>query len=206
VRDFRRLDEFLTKLSGDIYPEAPSELHTGITDQMIAALAKAGVVAAGQRVLDVGCGQGLALERFAKLGLKPTGITLGSDYSICLAKGYDARDMDQSFLEFPDQEFDLLWCRHVLEHSVFPFFTLSEFHRVTKPGGHVYIEVPAPDTAETASRHENNPNHYSVLGKSMWQELFRRANLSLIQTIDIHPPLVQGPETYWAFLLRRPNG
>jgi 2-polyprenyl-3-methyl-5-hydroxy-6-metoxy-1,4-benzoquinol methylase len=201
VRDFRRLDQFLTKLSGDIYPEAPSDLHVGITDEMIAALAKAGVLAAGQRVLDVGCGQGLALERFAKLGLKPIGITLAADYGICLAKGHDVRAMDQSFLEFADQEFDLLWCRHVLEHSVFPFFTLSEYHRVTKPGGHVYIEVPAPDTGYA---HQNNLNHYSVLGKTMWQELFRRVDLSLVQTIDIHPPLVQ-VETYWAFLLRRTN-
>jgi len=34
------------------------------------------------------------------------------------------------------------------------------------------VEVPAPDTKR---RHEANPNHYSVLGATMWAELFLRA-------------------------------
>ena len=40
--------------------------------------------------------------------------------------------MDQSFLDFADDYFDFVWCRHCLEHSIFPYFTLQEIYRVIK--------------------------------------------------------------------------
>jgi ubiquinone/menaquinone biosynthesis C-methylase UbiE len=70
------------------------------------------------------------------------------------------RETDFADLDFDDESFDLVWARHALEHSVVPAFLLSEFHRLTKPGGVLYVEVPAPDTACV---HETNPNHHSVL-------------------------------------------
>ena len=73
-------------------------------------------------------------------------------------------EADFAFLDFPDAAFDLVWCRHALEHSAFPLFTLTEIYRVLRPKGLVYVEALAP---ETACHHERNPNHYSVLGKDM---------------------------------------
>lgn len=63
---------------------------------------------------------------------------------------------DMSFLPVADGSFDAAWCRHVLEHSPFPYFTLSEMHRILRDDGPIYLEVPAPDTA---CHHERNPNH-----------------------------------------------
>lgn len=201
-RDYARFDEFLDNLAGDVYPEVPSEPHLTITRMMIQQLHKEGMIAAGARVLDVGCGQGLALEVFRALGMDAAGVTLGqTDLEVCRSKGFDVQSMDQNFLDYAAESFDLLWCRHVLEHSVAPFFTLSEYRRLVKPGGLVYVEVPTPDTS---AHHETNPNHYSVLPKCSWLSLMTRAGLTVMNCVDLPFNVPCGPDVYWAFLLRRP--
>lgn len=198
---YRRLDAFLEKLRGDIYPEAPSALHAQISQQMFAELSTHFPQGPGAKVLDVGCGQGVALEIFRDAGLDATGITLGPDVEACRSKGLKVLEMDFAFLDFDDQSFDLVWCRHAIEHSVFPFFTLAELHRVLRPGGVLYLEVPAPDTS---CRHQTNQNHYSVLGKSMWLELIRRVGFPLSRTYDLGFTVPAGPDTYWAFIQQKP--
>lgn len=197
---YRRLDAFLARLRGDIYAEPPAEPHITLTRQMFDRVRQAHPLEPGARVLDLGCGQGLALEMFRKAGLEAVGVALGPDLEVCRAKGLDVLEMDLSFLDFSDAQFDLVWCRHALGHSVFPYFTLSEMHRVLKPGGALYVEVPAPDTT---CRHQTNPNHYSVLGKSMWIELMRRTGFSDIGVLDLNFTVPAGPDTYWGFLMRR---
>lgn len=193
------LEQFIEQLRSDVYPELPSEPHLTITAQMIERLLAKPGVTAGQRVLDVGCGQGLALRRFLAAGLRPVGIALGEDVRICGQEGLDVRAMDQSFLDFEDGSFDIVWCRHALEHSIFPYFTLAGFKRVLRLEGMLYVEVPAP---ETSCHHERNPNHYSVLGKSMWCSLFERAGFALEEELDINFTVPAGPDLYWSFFLR----
>ena len=198
MRDFSRLDGFLNGLTGDIYPEAPSEPHLSITKSAIETLHRDGIIQPGMRVLDIGCGQGIALEHFRNLGLDALGITLGPDGQTCRDKGFDVREMDQNFADFEDSAFDFLWCRHVLEHSIMPFFTMSEYYRLTKPGGHVYVEVPAPDTS---AHHETNHNHYSVLPLSLWVQLFQRSKFFVKTCQEVHFEALCGPDVYWSFLL-----
>lgn len=201
ARDFSRFDRFLDGLASDVYPEPPAEPHLSITRGAIDELHRAGLLSAGMRVLDIGCGQGLALEQFQALGLEAHGITLGADAGICRAKGFDVHDMDQNFMDFDDGSFDILWCRHVLEHSVAPLFTLSEYKRVTKPRGLIYVEVPAPDTS---AHHETNVNHYSVLTISSWLHLFARVGFAVERSSEIRFTVPCGPDLYWSFWLRNP--
>jgi len=200
MRDYSRFDRFLSERESDVYPEEPSEPHVTITRSTIEGLHRDGFIRSDQRVLDVGCGQGIALDIFRRLGLQVVGITLGSDLEICRAKGFEVYQMDQNFMDFADDEFDLLWCRHILEHSVAPLFTLAEYQRVTKPDGLVYIEVPAPDTS---AHHESNPNHYSVLPASSWLSLFSRLGFAVERGVAINFNVPCGPDTYWSYLLRR---
>ncbi len=196
-----RFSEFLVRLRDDVYPELPSEQHSTITRQMWERVRAQAPLPPGARVLDVGCGQGLALELFRDAGLSAVGITIGrDDLAACQARGFEVQEMDQSFLEYDPGTFQLIWCRHALEHSVAPYFTLSEFQRVLAPGGMLYVEVPAPDTA---CHHELNPNHYSVLGQAAWLSLMERAGFHLLDGIRIDLTVPAGPDVYWGFLLRK---
>lgn len=195
-----QLESFLERIASDTYPEQPSGLHDGITEEVMDRFWGYCKLPAGSSVLDIGCGQGVALKRFASRGMKATGITLNRiDVDACLAQGYDVHHMDQSMLDFPDATFDLVWCRHCLEHSIYPYFTLSQFARVLKPNGWLYVEVPAPDTACT---HQLNGNHYSVLGKSMLGSLITRAGFVVDDVLDINFSTMAGPDTYWGYLAR----
>lgn len=197
-----RLERFLKKIKGDTYPETATELHTSITKKMFDYFSGKISLPQGSKVLDVGCGQGVALELFSKKGFDPIGITLNKeDCLICNQKGYTVYEMDQSFLEFKDEKFDLIWCRHCIEHSIFPFFTLSELFRTLRPKGYLYIEVPAQDTR---CNHQKNLNHYSVLGKSMWAELICRTGFSILEVTDISFEVDAGPDQYFVFIQQKP--
>ncbi len=197
----QKLNNFLEKIKSETYPEEPSSLHSTITRQVIELIIKNNLLQKNSRVLDVGCGQGVALELFKREGFSTVGITLNSvDVSVCKEKGYEVYEMDQSFLDFDDEEFDFIWCRHCLEHSIFPYFTLSEFFRVLKPGGYLYVEVPALDTV---CNHQSNENHYSVLGKSMWVELIERSGFKMVNFVDIPVDLKIGTDHYLSFLQQK---
>ncbi|MEC4896138.1 MAG: class I SAM-dependent methyltransferase [Oscillatoria sp. PMC 1051.18] len=199
--DIQKLEKFLEKIKGDTYPEYPTSLHTNVTIKITDYFFKKFSLPPQAKILDIGCGQGVALEIFAAKGYNPIGITLNSeDVAVCQQKGYEVYEMDQSFLDFEDNSFDLIWCRHCLEHSIFPYFTLNEIYRVTKPQGYLYVEVPAP---ETSCQHQNNPNHYSVLGKPMWLELIKRSGFKIVDVIDIDLKVPAGPDKYWAMFQQK---
>lgn len=193
-----RLQACLQQARSSVYPEPPSWTHSEISLHAIERILNRYPIG-GSAVLDIGCGQGVALAEFTKRGLKPVGITLGEDYEVCRAKGYDVRQMDFSFLDFDEGSFDLIWCRHAIEHSIFPYFTLREMRRLLRPDGLVYVEVPAPDTV---CIHERNRNHFSVLGRRMWEALIRRAGFEIIESLDIRFEAPPGPDLYMSFDLR----
>src|SRR5438874_13614749 len=97
---FGALEEFLETLKGDTYPEIPAEPHTSITREMVSRIAAASQLPAGAKVLDVGCGQGTALDLFERRAYEAVGITVNrEDIAACRAKGFRVLEMDQSFLE-----------------------------------------------------------------------------------------------------------
>ena len=65
---------------------------------------------------------------------------------------------------FPNDEFDEIICRHVIEHVPDVISFVSELHRITKPGGVLRIVTPHysnPDWA-TDPTHRNHFNSYSL--------------------------------------------
>lgn len=193
----QKMKRFLEQIATENYPEAPSPIHTRITAEAIDLLFNHYTIPKGALVLDVGCGQGVGLHHFVARGCRPVGITLNqTDVNECQHQGYTVAQMDQSFLEFEDATFDLVWARHVVEHSIFPYYTLTEFARVLKPGGILYLEVPG---AETACRHETNLNHYSILSHTMWFSLLERSGFNIAEEQKYFLKNEQGPDEYWGF-------
>lgn len=192
-----KIQSFLIRIASDTYPEAPSAIHTQITAKAIEHLFASHEIANQALVLDVGCGQGVALQHFVKRGCRPVGITLNAtDMEECRKQGYTVAQMDQSFLDFDDGTFDLVWARHVVEHSIFPYYTLMEFARILKPGGLLYLEVPG---AETSCKHELNRNHYSILSHTMWCSLMERSGFTITEEQTYFLKNEQGSDEYWAF-------
>lgn len=195
-----RFGEFLKQIAAQTYPEPASPIHDDITAQVLPEVASR--LKEGAQVLDVGCGQGVALEHFKRLGFNAIGTTLNAtDRKVLEEKGYSIRVCWQEDLPTVWHEhFDLVWARHVLEHSITPFWTLHEFKRVLKEDGWLYLEMPAPDTA---CDHQYNKNHYSVLTCSGWQSLIIRAGFVIVDMREWPLNTCAGPDKYWSFLCRK---
>ncbi len=198
---YAKLQRFIEKrITEDLYPEYPDAGHTRVTyDELKHVDEKWGL--RGKHVLDVGCGQGVALEKFLEYGAIAKGLTFGEDFDACKRKGFDVYEMDMSFLDFHDETFDLIWARHSLEHSLFPYFTLDGLFSVLKRGGMLYAEVPAPDTS---ANHQLNRNHYSCLTRSSWTALFDRIGFKTLESFDLNVQLTCGPDVWFSFYLQRP--
>jgi ubiquinone/menaquinone biosynthesis C-methylase UbiE len=102
----------------------------------------------GLRVLDVGCGQGIDLARYARAGADVTGIDLTPRH-VMLARqhldagGIDARVVqgDAESLPFEAGEFERVSSNGVLHHTPDMPAALREIRRVLKPGGEARIIV-----------------------------------------------------------------
>lgn len=170
--DYTQFRKHLETLKKTVYTEPQYSYHEKMTDSVFKQLIEP---SSFKDVLDVGFGTGYALDKFKTLGIKTTGITLDEEERKAANFLHDVRLMDMAFLEFEDESFDLVWCRHAIEHSPMPMIVLMEFKRVLRKGGHLYIEVPSSN-----SIHIENANHYSMLNDEAWQSLFRKVGLQLI--------------------------
>lgn len=94
-------------------------------------------------VLDVGCGEGSHLGRLAsRLNLECSGVDISADAIEMAARRYEnvawvVANADR-WLPYPDASFDLVT-------SITARRNASEFTRVLRRGGQVYIAVPAAD-------------------------------------------------------------
>lgn len=197
-----RFFQFLGRVEEAAYPEEPAHIHTEVTQVALEHLTNFMPIGPGIRVLDVGCGQGPALQYFREHGADAIGISLNStDVSVCQSKGFTVYSMDQSFMDFDDNSFDLVWARHVLEHSVMPLYTLMEYKRLLKDSGVLYIEVP---DADTGALHASNKNHYSIFTQTSWLGLLDKAGLSCFDGREYSFKLESGAkDTYLGFYCRK---
>jgi len=97
------------------------------------------------RILDVGCGTGIILELLGWFGTA-CGIEL-SPQAIRYLRKRDLRsvarcDVNQS-IPFKDDVFSAVTCLDVLEHLDDDLILMKEIVRVCRPGGYIFITVPA---------------------------------------------------------------
>jgi SAM-dependent methyltransferase len=99
-------------------------------------------------VLEVGCGAGVDLARFAKGGARVTGVDL-AESAIALARANfeqqgltaDLRVADGEQLPFADDSFDLVYAHGVVQYTPDPQRLVNECRRVLKPGGQAVFQV-----------------------------------------------------------------
>lgn len=116
-RQWELIDEYMELLQKDVYDEPVTVNHARITREAFRAFVAPNQAGIG-KLLDVGCGQGLMLQLCREAQIPAAGVTLSQkDVEVCHSKGFEATHGDQSFLEFPDESFDVVWSRHCLEHS-----------------------------------------------------------------------------------------
>ncbi len=102
---------------------------------------------AGKSVLDLGCGTGVDLVRFARGGARVTGVDI-ADSAIALARqnvahrGLRAHLMvaDGEALPFPSAQFDYVFAHGVAQYTGDGRGLVREVHRVLKPTGEAVFQ------------------------------------------------------------------
>lgn len=102
----------------------------------------------GKQVLEVGCGAGTDLIRFARGGAIVTGVDISSS-AIELARQNFAqnglraslREADGERLPYADDTFDLVYAHGVVQYTANAAALVAESRRVLKPGGRAIFQV-----------------------------------------------------------------
>jgi ubiquinone/menaquinone biosynthesis C-methylase UbiE len=102
----------------------------------------------GMAVLDVGCGQGIDVARYAQAGADVTGVDLtprhvelARAHTRALGLGARIEEGDAERLPFADATFDRVSSNGVLHHTPDMPAALAEIRRVLRPGGEARVIV-----------------------------------------------------------------
>jgi 2-polyprenyl-3-methyl-5-hydroxy-6-metoxy-1,4-benzoquinol methylase len=103
-------------------------------------------VSAGERVLDVGCGEGRFAAELARAGVEVVGIDVAAEP---LRRARE-RDPELDLRQAPpagawplqDASFDAVWAGEVIEHVADTAGWLSELRRVLRSGGLLLLSTP----------------------------------------------------------------
>jgi ubiquinone/menaquinone biosynthesis C-methylase UbiE len=102
----------------------------------------------GRNLLEVGCGTGIDLVRFARGGAKVTGIDLSKTAIDLARKNFEQSEqhadlsvMNGECMQFADNTFDAVYAHGVLQYTADIEKMVAEIHRVLKPGGEAIVMV-----------------------------------------------------------------
>jgi SAM-dependent methyltransferase len=96
------------------------------------------------RLLDVGCGAGLAAQLAAELGAQVTGIDAAAALIEIARERVPAGDFrvgDMEELPYADASFDVVTDFNSIQHAANPVAALSEAKRVTREGGRIAMVI-----------------------------------------------------------------
>ena len=149
-----------------------------------------GRIPAEWQVVDVGCGQNDYLATLQKLrGVQGIGVDFKPEVAAYVRDTLKMRVVAGTLQDakFPDAHFDLVTMNEYLEHEPNPRAVLAEARRITKPGGHLALEVPFiegwPARMFGARWSQvDAPRHLTHFTKQTLTEMLRRSGYELVHT------------------------
>jgi ubiquinone biosynthesis O-methyltransferase len=125
---------------------------------------------AGDRVLDIGCGNARDIMPILRAGARVVGIDLSAGMIQqarleLAAAGYPDVELeigDATRLRFAAESFDKILCSEVIEHIPNTDDAISEMYRVLKPGGRLIVSTP------------NRRSWYGFDRYVIWSRMLRR--------------------------------
>lgn len=118
-----------------IYNERDRPL-TAYPDKLARHLVDRYGIKPGQSLLDIGCGRGEFLSGFIKRGVKGFGVDRSrSAEKYCPEAELRIADLEKEPIPYPDNFFDVVYSKSVIEHFHYPEVLVQEMYRILKPGG-----------------------------------------------------------------------
>jgi 2-polyprenyl-3-methyl-5-hydroxy-6-metoxy-1,4-benzoquinol methylase len=103
----------------------------------------------GQRVLDVGCGEGRFAAALARAGAEVVGLDVAAEPLRRARAAHPRLDLrlvaPDGPWELEDASFDAVWAGEVIEHVLDTAAWMSEVRRVLRSGGALLLTTPAHD-------------------------------------------------------------
>jgi 2-polyprenyl-3-methyl-5-hydroxy-6-metoxy-1,4-benzoquinol methylase len=127
------------------------------------------------RLLDIGCGNGVFLDRMQSLGWTVQGVEVDSKSAKVAIESFGIPVYVGSIEEakYPHSYFDAITLSHVIEHVYDPIGLLRECHRILKPGGTLVAVTPN----STSLGHERFEQSWIALDPPRHLHLFARSTI-----------------------------
>jgi len=155
------------------------------------------------RLLDAGCGAGMAMRLAADLGAEVAGIDASAGLLKVARDRLPGARLEQGDLEglpFEDDSFDVVTGFNSFQFAADPVVALQEAHRVTKPGGKVFIMTwGEPGGMEVTAlvaalkpllppMPANASGPFALSGTGKLEDLAARAGLTPLDVFDVDSP------------------
>ena len=130
------------------------------------------------KILDVGCSDGYMVKIFNDSGKDAIGINdflYPTDKLFIEEFNLEVYEMDMHCMDFEDESFDAVWCRHTLEHSFAPLQVLYEINRVLKDNGYLFAVLPPPPEPQ-----EPYEGHWHQIPQYQFKYLLELCNFNVI--------------------------
>lgn len=117
-------------------------------------------------LLDIGCGAGYYMKAFKEMGYEVYGLDNDKEALKISSQFGNVRNIDLSKkfqFPFPNEFFDVVFAKSIIEHSYNPRRFIKELRRILKPEGIAYIQTPNHNTKRSQKGFYSDPTHLSPL-------------------------------------------
>jgi 2-polyprenyl-3-methyl-5-hydroxy-6-metoxy-1,4-benzoquinol methylase len=140
------------------------------------------------RILDIDCSHGEFLEMAKERGWEVVGTAdTKESLEICRSKGLEMYEGSLNLEAFPEDSFDIVCARNVIEHSLMPNEDVQKMRRILRSGGLLYVTTPNFNSFLRYRLKEK----YSVISyplrlvyysRSTFKKLFRQNDFKILET------------------------